>query len=168
MMFDCLRVKKGTTCRLLAAYVNAAGGFENGLTVTVRVMRAGDNKFLKSDETWTSAPSGEHTATEWDGSNMPGVYYFDLLLPDTIDQYLIRFDGGAAAANRYQFAWIETVRLDEADLHKAKAALVNKQVQTIDTGVVTIKDDDGTTDLVTLTPGVDDVESPTQNVLTPS
>jgi len=55
-----------------------------------------------------------------------------------------------------------------AELHLCKAALVNKQVQTIATGVVQIKDDDAVTTLRTLTPSVDDVNSPTQNVVTPA
>ncbi|MCK6483613.1 MAG: hypothetical protein L6R00_05705 [Phycisphaerae bacterium] len=51
------------------------------------------------------------------------------------------------------------------ELHLCKAALVNRQVQTIATGVVQIMDDDGVTPLRTLTPIVDDVNAPTQNVL---
>ena len=167
-MFDCIRVKKGTTHRLVATFVDTAGDLKDGLAVTVRAMRAGDNKFLKNDGTWTSTPSTEYTATEWDGTNMPGVYTFDFSIPDAIDQYIVRFDGGAGAANRYQYAWVEAVKLDEADLHKAKAALVNKQKQTISDGVVTVYDDDGSTELVTLTPSVDDEESPTENILMPS
>ncbi|MBN2560667.1 MAG: hypothetical protein JXQ75_07030 [Phycisphaerae bacterium] len=167
-MFDCIRVKKGTTERLTATFVDATGDLKDGLTVTVRVIRSTDDKYLKNDGTWTAAPSTEYSAAELDGTNMPGVYYFDLSLPDAIDQYLVRFDGSADAANRYQFARIEAVRLDEEDLQKAKAALVNKQKQTIADGVVTIYDDDGTTSLVTMTPGVDDVDNPTENILTPS
>lgn len=52
-----------------------------------------------------------------------------------------------------------------SELHLCKAALVNRQVQTITTGVVQIMDDDGVTPLRTLTPTVDDVNAPTQNVL---
>lgn len=54
------------------------------------------------------------------------------------------------------------------DAHLAKAALANKQNQTISSGVVAIRNnaDDGT--LVTLTPSVDDNDNPTINTLTPS
>ncbi|MEE8170972.1 MAG: hypothetical protein V3T70_10530, partial [Phycisphaerae bacterium] len=55
-----------------------------------------------------------------------------------------------------------------SEVHLAKAAAVNKQIQTIATGVVEIKDDDGTTTLKTMTPSVDDQNAPTQNILTPS
>ncbi|GJM25993.1 MAG: hypothetical protein DHS20C16_24080 [Phycisphaerae bacterium] len=45
------------------------------------------------------------------------------------------------------------------EIHLCKAALVNKRVHTVSTGVDEIKDDDGTTTLVTMTPqdGGDDV-----------
>ncbi len=167
-MLDTKRVKKGATPRLVALFVDTAGALKTGLTVTVRVIRTSDDEFLKNDATWTAAPSTEYTATEWDNTNEPGVYYFDFALPDSIDQYLIRFDGSGSAATRYQFAWLEAVKLDEADIHEAKAALVNKQKQSISDGVVTIYDDDGTTPLVTMAPSVDDVDNPTENILTPS
>ncbi len=167
-MLEGFRIKKGSTKRLTAIFVDTAGIAKTGLTVGVRVIRVSDDKFLKSDGTWTASPSTEYTATEWDGTNMPGVYYFDFAVPDGLDEYLIRFDGGAGAANRYQFTWLEAVVIDEADMHKVKAALVNKQKQSIADGVVTIYDDDDTTELVTLTPSVDDVDDPTQNILTPS
>ena len=167
-MLECMRVKKNTTKRLVAIFVDSSGSLKTGLTVTVRVLRTSDDKFLKNDGTWTMTPSTEYTATEWDGTDMPGVYYFDFSLPDAIDQHLVRFDGSDEAANRHPFAWVEAVKLDELDMHKAKAALVNKQKQTISDGVVTIYDDDGTSSLITMTPSVDDVDDPTENVLTPS
>jgi hypothetical protein len=166
-MLESTRVKKNSTRRLVAVFVDAAGAAKTGLTVTVRILRASDDQYLKNDGTWTAAPSTEYGATAWDGTNMPGVYCFDFTLPDVIDQYFVRFDGSTGAANRYQYAWLEAVRLNEEDLHKAKAALVNKQKQSISTGVVTILDDDGTTALMTLTPSVDDVDNPAENILTP-
>lgn len=42
--------------------------------------------------------------------------------------------------------------VDSDELHLCKAALVNKRVHTVATGVDVIKDDDGTTTLKTLTP----------------
>ena len=59
-------------------------------------------------------------------------------------------------------------RMATTEIHKVKAALVNKRIQTIATGVVLIKDDDASTTLVTLTPSVDDADNPTQNIITPS
>ena len=167
-MLEGMRVKRNSTRRLTAVFVDSVGNAKTGLAVTVRIIRASDDEFLKNDATWTASPSTEYTATEWDGTDLPGVYHFDFALPDAIDQYFVRFDGGTAAANRYQYTWLEAVALDEADLHKAKAALVNKQKQTIADGVVTVYDDDDTTELVTLTPSVDDVDNPTENVLTPA
>ncbi len=45
-----------------------------------------------------------------------------------------------------------TVDTTGIELHLAKAALVNKRLHTIATGVDVIKDNDGTTTLRTLTP----------------
>ena len=167
-MLESIRVKKNSTRRFVGIFVDAAGNAKTGLSPTVRVLRASDDKYLKNDDTWTAAPSTEYAAAEWNAENVPGVYYFDFSLPDAVDEYALRFDGGAGAANRYQYAWIEAVPIDEADLHKAKAVLANKQKQAIATGVVTIMDDDGATSLITLTPSVDDVDNPTENILTPS
>jgi hypothetical protein len=166
-MLDCAYVKKGSTQRLVALFMDAAGGLKTALNVGVRVIRKSDGHYLRDDGTWAAVPNGEPAATEWDAIYDPGVYFFDWTVPDAIDEYLVRFDGGNAAANRYQFVYLRAVKIDAADLHKAKAALVNKQVQTIHTGVVTIKDDDGATALMTLTPSVDDTDNPMQNILTP-
>ncbi len=167
-MLDSIRVKKGTTRRLIAVYVDAAGALKTGLAVGVRVVRVSDGKYLKNDGTWSSTPTSEPAGVEWSAANNPGVYYYDFAVPAASDQYLLRIDGGSAAANRYAYAWLEAVAVDDADLYKIKAALINKQKQAIATGVVTIMDDDGSTPLVTLTPSVDDPDSATQNILTPS
>jgi hypothetical protein len=167
-MFDCMLVKKGAARRLVAVFVDGGGGLKAGLTVGVRVVRKSDGEYLEGDGSWASSPSAEHAAAEWDAVNLPGVYCFDWALPEALDEYLVRFDGGSGAANRYQFAYVQAVAVDAADMHKVKAALVNKQVQTIGTGEVAIMDDDGVATLVTLTPAVDDVSSPTRNILSPS
>lgn len=97
---------------------------------------------------------------EIDAANMKGVYRFDV--PDAafasgvdgativlqaagvilrpVDVQLISASGGGL-----------TPELAE-ELHLCKAALVNRRVHTVSTGVNQIKDDDGTTTLVTLTP----------------
>ncbi len=167
-MLDCPHVKVGTTHRLLAVFVDAAGSPKTGLSVTVRILRKSDGLFLQSDGAWSTSPGDEYTATAIDAASLPGVYGFDWTVPATLDEYIVRFDGGADAANRYQFGQVRSAKVDVADLHKIKAALVNKQVQTINSGVVAIKDDDGETDLLTLTPDVDDVDNPTQNILSPT
>jgi len=167
-MFDAMLVKKGSTRRLVAVLVDAAGALKTGLTVGVRVVRSSDGQYLKNDGTWAASPVDEPSAAEWDAANLPGVYYWDFALPDALTAYLVRFDGGGGAANRYQFAWIEAVKTGDADLHAAKAVLANRQKQTISTGVVTVYDDDGATALLTLTPSVDDADNPTENILTPA
>ncbi len=164
-MLDCLRVEKGTTERIVATFVDSAGALLGGLTVTVRVQRASDGHFLNGDGTWTAAPATEHVAAKIDATNRPGEYAFLFSMPDTTDEYDIRFDGGTTAANRYQFGSIKAVADAEGDLHVAKAVLANKQKQDIATGVVTVMDDDGVTPLLTLTPTVDDEDNPTKNIL---
>ncbi len=167
-MFDSIRVRRNSTQRLVAVFIDAAGAPKTGLTVGVRVVRSSDGWYLKNDGTWAESPAGEPSAAEWDAENLPGVYCWDFALPDALTAYLVRFDGSSAAINRYQFAWLEAVQMGDADLHLAKAVLANKQKQAISTGVVTVYDDDGATALLTLTPEVDDAEHPTENILTPA
>ena len=162
------KVKKGTTERIEAVFVDSAGSLVTGLTTTVRIQRAGDGKFLKNDGTWTATPSSEYAAVESDATNRPGEYAFDFQMPDALDTYSVRFDGGIAAANRYQFGTITAVPDGDGDLHEMKAVLANRQEQEIATGVVTVMDDDGATPLLTLTPSVDDVDNPTKNILSVS
>lgn len=167
-MFDSIRVKKNSTQRLVAVFMDAAGAPKTGLTVAVRVVRSSDGQYLKNDGTWVASPADEPSAAQWDSAHLPGVYYWDFALPDALTTYLVRFDGSSEAANQHQFAWLEAVKAGDADLHTAKAVLANRQKQTISTGVVTVYDDDGATALLTLTPEVDDAEHPTENILTPA
>ncbi len=55
---------------------------------------------------------------------------------------------------------ISQAALDE--LHLCKAVLANKRVRTLSDGADVVKDDDGETNLVTLTPAFDGVESVTR------
>ena len=167
-MYDCLRVHKGTTEAINAAFLDTTGAMKTGLTVTVRIQRASDARYLKNDGTWTATPATEYTATELDATNRPGEYAFSFAVPDALDTYDIRFDGGAGAANRYQFGKLKAVDDADGDIHIAKAVLANRQEQIISTGVVTVMQEDGVTPLLTFTPGVDNEENPTRNVLTVS
>jgi hypothetical protein len=167
-MLDCIRVKKGSSQRLIAVFVDVAGAGKTGLIVSVRVLRASDGKYLADDASWNVSPTSEPTAAEVSATHNPGVYEYEFAMPDALDQYLIRMDGTAAAANRYVYGRIEAVATGDADLHKVRAALVNRQTQSIADGVVTIMDDDGVTPLVTLTPSVDDPDNASENILTPS
>ncbi len=100
---------------------------------------------------------------EIDASAAPGWYRLDL--PDAV------FAAGAAGVTvvvkaagvlftpvRAQIGAVATGVIGD-EIHLCKAALVNKRVHTVSTGVDEIKDDDGTTTLVTMTPqdGGDDV-----------
>ncbi|MCG8405128.1 MAG: hypothetical protein MI923_08035 [Phycisphaerales bacterium] len=167
-MNDCLRVQKNTTETINATFLDTAGVLKTGLTVAVRIQRAGDGKYLKNDGSWTASPSTEYTAAELDATNRPGEYAFDFAIPDTLDIYSIRFDGGTGAANRYQFGKLKAVNDAEGDIHIAKAVLANRQEQSISTGIVTVMDDDDVTPLLTITPDVDDEENPTKNILSMS
>lgn len=160
------RSKKGTTERIVATFVDAAGALKTGLSVGVRVRRSSDGYFLNDDDSWTASPGTEYSATEVDATNAPGVYSFAFSLPDALDEYDLRFDGSSAAANRYQFGTLRAVAEGDGDLHVVKAVIANTQQQAIATGVVTVMDDDGVTPLLTLTPSVDDEMNPTKNVLT--
>lgn len=162
-----LRAKKGITSRLVVNYLSS-GQPATGLSVSLRILRKSDDKYLNSDGSWTATPGTDPSTTEWSSSDMPGVYYFDFQLPDAPDAYLAHFDGGTSVSNRHQYFWLEAMPSDESDLHRVKAVLANNQEQEISTGIVTIKDDDGATALLTMTPGVDVPDSPTKNVLTVS
>lgn len=159
------KAKKNTTYRLQAAYKSATSPGVTGLTVTMRILRRSDSKYLKNDATWTASPSTEYTATEASATNRPGVYYFDFALPNTLDTYDVRFDAGSTLGNdRYLYGTLEAVGMSDADVNKLRAFMVNKRSQDVATGIVTVYDDDAVTTLLTLTPSGTD----TTLTMTPS
>ena len=100
---------------------------------------------------------------EIDASAAPGWYRLDL--PDAAfatgaaDVTVIPKAAGVLFAPvRAQIGAVASGGISD-EIHLCKAALVNKRVHTVSTGVDEIKDDDGTTTLVTMTPqdGGDDV-----------
>ncbi len=167
-MIEISRAKKNTTRRIVVAYFSTFGVPKTGANVSVRVVRAGDGQYLQSDGSWAATPEADPAAVEWSSANSPGIYYFDFQLPDAVDSYVIAFDGGSGVSQQHQYVFLNAVAVDEADLRMAVAILANRQEQDIATGVVTVMDDDGVTPLLLLTPGVDDVNNPTKNVLTVS
>ncbi len=167
-MIEINRAKKNTTKRIAVAYFSTFGAPKTGANVSVRVVRASDSQYLQSDGSWAVTPQSAPTAVEWSSVNSPGIYYFDFQLPDAVDSYVIAFDGDSGVSQRHQYMSLKGVAVDEADLRRAVAILANRQEQDIATGVVTVMDDDGVTPLLTLTPSVDEVNSPTKNVLTVS
>lgn len=97
---------------------------------------------------------------EVDADNMKGVYRFDV--PDAA---FASGAGGVTIVLQAAGALLRPVDVQlttasgggltpglAEELHLCKAALVNRRVHTVSTGVNQIKDDDGTTTLVTLTP----------------
>lgn len=162
-MMDCLRIQKGKTHRIYATFVDTAGALKTGLTVSVRIMRKSDILFLKSDATWVTPPGTEYTATALDATNEAGTYYFDFAVPNTFDQYVVRFDGSSSAANRYQYGLAITV-------NDGNAMIGNKAEQEIGGathGRVTVYDTDGTTVLYRLTSSKT-AGPPIKRILTPS
>lgn len=106
-----------------------------------------------------ASPSAAHADggfVEVDESAMPGLYRFDL--PDAAvasgaDQVTIMLTADDTIIAPLKASLTPAVISDlSTELHLCKAALVNKREHTISTGVDVIKDDDGTTTLVTLTP----------------
>lgn len=161
---DAITVKISEANRLYAIFHDGAGAPKTGLTVSVRIRRESDGYYLKNDGTWTSSPSTEYTATESSATNLPGVYYFAFTPPATVDKFFIQWDGSASAADRYQYGYLRSVKMNATDLHLMKAVVANKQRQATATGVVQVYDDDASTVLKTLTPTFDG----TYSILTPS
>ncbi len=100
---------------------------------------------------------------EIDALAAPGWYRLDL--PDAAFAdgaadvtVVVQADGVLLTPVRVQIDAVANGVIND-EIHLCKAALVNKRVHTVSTGVDEIKDDDGTTTLVTMTPqdGGDDV-----------
>ncbi|MCB9849127.1 MAG: hypothetical protein H6817_00310 [Phycisphaerales bacterium] len=106
-----------------------------------------------------SAAHADGGFIEIDASGAAGWYRFDV--PDAAfasgaDDVLIVLQADGMLVSAYRARLVADMA---GDVHLCKAALVNKRVHTVSTGVDVIKDDDGTTTLVTLTPtdGGDDL-----------
>jgi len=156
--------KTGAVETIIAVFHTTSGALQTGLTPVVRIRRLSDDFYMDNTGTWAAAPGTEPTMTEVSATNSPGEYEYAFTLPTTVDTYHIRLDGTAGTADRWQFGELRGIEFDTTDLHKAKAALVNKQIQTVSTGVVVIRNDDDTANLVTLTPGATGVS----RTITPS
>lgn len=156
--------KIGSTETLVGVFHTSAGALLTGVVPVVRIRRLSDNFYMDNTGAWAAAPGTEPTMTEVSSANSPGEYEYDFTLPATADIYHVRFDGTAAAADRWQFGELRGIEVDTNDLHKAKAVLLNKQIQTTSTGVVVVRNDADTADLVTLTPST----TTTTRTITPS
>jgi hypothetical protein len=107
-----------------------------GLSLTIQIVRAGS-----SDYVGIAGSSSEVGA---------GTYRISLAAEDldTEGEAMLKVTADGAV-NQYVPIRVMTF---PAEIHLAKAALVNARAHTIDTGVDEIKDDDGQTTLRTLTP----------------
>ena len=160
-------VPVGSTVNIRIFLFNGAAAL-SGRSVSVSIERVSDGKF------WDGADfdPGTYTAvamTEKTGNvHYEGVYEYNFAIPtaDGEDHYdwSVKFtEGGWLTYFKGRIStvlnvWDEAVADHTAadttgiELHLAKAALVNKRLHTITTGVDVIKDNDGTTTLRTLTP----------------
>lgn len=109
---------------------------KTGLTLTVQIVKAGGSSYANIAGSSAEISSGTYKISLAAGD------------VDTLGEATVKISAtGAVTRLRH----IEVVDL-RTEIHLAKAALVNKREHTIDTGVDMIKDDDGSTTLVTLTP----------------
>jgi len=107
-----------------------------GKSLTVKIVKAGGSSY--------GAIAGSSVEIG-DGTYKISLATGDL---DTVGEAMIQM---TATGCLPEYVPIQVVKfLDE--IHYTKAALVNKRMHTINTGVDVIKDDDGTTMLRTLTP----------------
>jgi hypothetical protein len=119
---------------------------KSGLTLSVEIVKAGGTAFAA-----IAGSSSEIGAT--------GTYKIALAVGDldTPGPAMLRISATGAVA---QFVPLTVVGYDPFDaaglglseLHLAKATLANKRTHSVETGVNVIKDDDGATTLLTLTP----------------
>jgi len=160
-----LYAKVGSTKTLFMQWTGYSALPQSGLSPLIRIKRLSDGKFLKSDLTWSTTPA-DPTMTEIDATNFPGFYKFDLALLSTTDTYVISYDGTTSVPSNVRFKWdqLTGIEFSTLDINKAKAVLVNKQKQTTSTGIVIVRDDSDTNDLITFTPTV----TTTERIITPS
>ena len=111
------------------------------------------------------APDSSHSDggfIEIEATNCRGWYRFDVpdaAFADGADFVTVMLQAEGALISPVRAQLVEATDDLHSEVHLCKAALVNKRVHTISTGVDEIKDDDGATTLVTMTPsdGGDDV-----------
>lgn len=161
------QVPVGSTVNIRVFLFNGAAALE-GRTVNLSIERLSDGKFWDGADfdpgTFTTVTMTEKTGN----SHYEGVYEYNFAIPpaDGAERYdwsvkfseggwLTYFKGGITSVlNMWDEPVADHVTPDTvgSELHLAKAALTNKRLHTIATGVDVIKDNDGNTTLRTLTP----------------
>ncbi len=109
---------------------------KTGLTLSVEIVKPGSAAYAAITGTWAEVGSGTYKITLAIG---------DLAV---LGMAMVKITASGAAN---QYVPIQVLRFPK-EVHLAKAALVNKREHTIETGVDVILDDDGNTELRTLTP----------------
>jgi hypothetical protein len=161
-----ISIKKGSTDQTFPVYaVDAMSGLpKTGLTysdVTARYIRARSTAAAITPVSLAS-PDAAHSDggfIEIDASNSKGWYRFDV--PDAafatgVDSVVVTLQADGALLTPIVAQLVDYSPSDiYAEVHLSKAALANKRLHTISTGVDVIKDDDGNTTLRTMTPSYD-------------
>ena len=109
---------------------------KTGLTLTTQIVKAGESSY--SNISGSSSEIGN------------GTYKISLATGDldTEGEAMLKVTATGAVTQYVAFQVVQLLN----EVHLTKAALANKRMHTIETGVDVIKDDDGTTTLRTLTP----------------
>jgi hypothetical protein len=161
-----ISIKKGSTDQTFLVYaVDAMSGLpKTGLThseVTARHVRARSTAAAITPVSLAS-PDVAHDDggfIEIDATNCKGWYRFDV--PDAAfasgtDSVVVTLQADDALLTPIVAQLVDHSSGDIfEEVHLSKAALVNKRLHTISTGVDVIKDDDGDTTLRTMTPSFD-------------
>lgn len=128
---------------LFAEMLDSGGAPKTGLTLTVTIVKAGGTAF--------GAIGGSSSEIETTGTYKISLAAADL---DTEGEAMIRIVAAGAVTQTVPIA----VRSFPNDAALARKMLLNKKVKVLTTGVLTLYDDNGTTELKILTPSttVDD------------
>ena len=111
-----------------------------GLTLTAEVVKAGGSAYAAIAGTCSEIGQGTYRVA---------LVAADV---DTEGPAMLRITATGARAQSVPLLIVRFLH----DVHLVKAALANHRLHTIDTGVDTIKDDDGSSTLLTLTPSESD------------
>lgn len=142
------------TAHVIECSIWDGSAFVAGLTPVLTIVRASDGYY------WTGAAwqAGDATVNMTEHAAFTGRYTYTLsaaAIGSTPNAYL--WEMASAPHYRrdaFQTRLPEDVASLDTELHLVKAVVCNKKVKNLETGVTAVKDDDGTTTLLTLTPSV--------------
>lgn len=161
-----ISIKKGSTDQTFPVYaVDAISGLpKTGLSdsdVTARHIRARSTAaaIIPASLASPDAAHNDGGFIEIDATNCQGWYRFDV--PDAafaggVESVVVTLAADGTLLTPIVAQLVDYLAGDlYAEVHLSKAALANKRLHTISTGVDVIKDDDGSTTLRTMTPSFD-------------